>query len=195
MNCHEQYTKVSPLLGNELDKVLADIEHFYYSDFWNTRFKRRLKEEKLEYNPIELDIIQGTTSELREQVRFRLFVEDENIHGTSNYKNEISLNVNSDLKNTIMHEFGHRQYNQSSFRLIIKLNKKIIGEPEFITELSDKDKEYFSNDDEIRQRIIPIIKEMRDNKWNLGQTYDSITDSIKEIFTREYILKLIDNLL
>ena len=45
MNCHKQYTKVSNYLGSKLDDSLKEIERFYYSDFWTSRFKRRLKEE------------------------------------------------------------------------------------------------------------------------------------------------------
>ena len=53
--------------------------------------------------------------------------------------------------------------------------------------------------DELRQRIIPIVKEMRDNNWKLSEVYDKSENlkmnDIKDIFTREYLLKLIDNLL
>lgn len=73
INCHKQYTKVSNYLGNRLDESLKEIERFYYSDFWESRFKRRLKEEDLDYDPIELDILQGVSSSLREDTKFKLF--------------------------------------------------------------------------------------------------------------------------
>ncbi len=210
-DCHKQYTKVSPLLGDKLDDSLKEIERFYYSDFWISRFRRRLKEERLNYNPIQLDIIQGLSTELREETKFKMFNDDSFKNGSSDKGTTIALNVNLDknelndshINNIIMHEFGHRQYNQKEFQIVIDLNKKIMGSPGLYIKnnqvLTKKDYSYFTDDNEIRQRIIPIIKEMRDNKWNLRDLYDKSenlkNDDIKDIFTREYILKLIDNLL
>lgn len=208
-NCHKKYTSVSPLLGGLLDNILLDIEKFYYSDFWINRFKRRLQEEKIDFDHIELDIIQGTTSELKEDTKFKIFDKNQRTNGVSNNGTMIALNTNmnkdklndSHIINVIMHEFGHRQYNQSSFKKVIDLNRKVIDNPKkyLIDDLSDKDIVYFTDDNEIRQRIIPIIKEMRDNGWRLGEVYDKSEnlkiDPIKDIYKREYILKLIDNLL
>lgn len=210
-DCHKQYTKVSPHLGHLLDESLQDIERFYYSDFWTQRFKRRLKEERINFNPIQLDIIQGMISELRENTKFELYDEETGSKGVSNYEEMIALNINikndelndSHINTTIMHEFGHRQYNQNEFKLIIELNQKIMGViGDNIKEkesLSEKDYKYFIDHNELRQRLIPIIKEMRDNNQTLGQTYDLSynlkIDDIKDIFNREYILKLLDNLL
>lgn len=119
-NCHQQYTKVSNYLGNRLDESLKEIERFYYSDFWADRFKRRLKEEGFRYYPLELDCILGSTSCLRDDTKFKLFDEDQNSNGISNHGTMIALNINmneeklndSHINNVIMHEFGHRQYNQ-----------------------------------------------------------------------------------
>lgn len=72
-DCHKQYTKVSNFLGNRLDESLKEIERFYYSDFWTSRFRRRLKEEGFRYYPLELDCILGTTSCLRDDTKFKLF--------------------------------------------------------------------------------------------------------------------------
>ena len=91
----------------------------------------------------------------------------------------IALNVNLDkdelndshINNIIMHEFGHRQYNQQEFVFIKYLNELTIGSPGLYIKsnqsLEDKDFNYFTNDNELRQRIIPIIKEMYDNNWQL----------------------------
>lgn len=76
MNCHKQYTKVSSYLGSKLDDSLKEIERFYYSDFWTSRFRRRLKEEGFRYYPLELDCILGATSCLRDDTKFKLFDED-----------------------------------------------------------------------------------------------------------------------
>lgn len=211
VDCHKQYTKVSNYLGNRLDESLKEIERFFYTGFWEKRFKRRLKEEGLEFSVIELDIIQGATSELRDNTKFKLFDEDPVQNGISNKETMIALNVNLDdnemndshINNVIMHEFGHRQYNQAVFQIVIDLNKEIIGTPGLYIKdnetLTEKDYPYFTDDNELRQRIIPIIKEMYDNGWTVGETYDNSKnleiDDIKNIFTREYILKLIDNIL
>lgn len=210
-DCHKQYTNVSSYLGARLDETLEEIEKFYYSDFWTSRFRRKLYEQGLEYNPIQLDVIQGTSTCLREDTKFKLFDEDQSKNGVSNKGTMIALNVNmnedktndSHINNIIMHEFGHRQYNQKAFRLVVELNKRIIGSPEqFIKDnevLNREDYKYFTNHNELRQRIIPIVKEMYDNGWTLGETYSKSKnleiDDIKNIFTREYILKLIDNIL
>ncbi len=211
VDCHKQYTKVSNYLGNRLDESLKEIERFFYTGFWEKRFKRRLKEEGLEFSVIELDIIQGVTSELRDDTKFKLFDEDPVQNGISNKETMIALNVNLDdnemndshINNVIMHEFGHRQYNQATFQVVIDLNKEIIGTPGLYIKdnetLTEKDYPYFTDDNELRQRIIPIVKEMYDNGWTVGETYDNSKnleiDDIKNIFTREYILKLIDSIL
>lgn len=210
-DCHKQYTQVSNYLGNRLDESLRDIERFYYSPFWVKRLKRRLKEAKMEYSPIDIDIILGTISELRENTKFELFDEGQGSKGISNKGEMIALNVNikdeevndSHINNVIMHEFGHRQYNQPEFQLIVKLNNKLVGPPGLFIKsnqsLSKKDYPYFTDTNELRQRIIPIIKELWDNKWELEEVYDRSKnlqmDDIKDIFEESYILYLIDNLL
>lgn len=210
-NCHKQYTKVSNLLGNKLDNSLKEIERFYYSNFWTSRFRRRLKEEGIRYYPIELDRILGTISYLRDDTKFKLFDEDSNQNGRSNNSTMIALNVNLDknelndshINNIIMHEFGHRQYNQQEFTLIRYLNKLIISSPELYIRtdqsLEDEDFNYFTDDNELRQRIVPIIKEMYDNDWTIEETYelsDNLRrDDIKDIFTKDYILNLLNNIL
>lgn len=210
-DCHKQYTKVSNYLGNRLDESLKEIERFYYSDFWINRFEKRIYDENEYYLPIQLDIILGITSDLRETTRFKLFDEQQNSNGRSNKNEMIALNINmskeklndSHIKNVIMHEFGHRQYNQKGFRLIMNLNKRIIGSPKLHIRnnqtLSEKDYPYFTDDNELRQRIIPIIKEMYDNNWTAEEAYDLSEnlrmDDIKDIFDKEYILHLLENIL
>lgn len=208
-NCHKQYTKVSPLLGNKLDDSLKEIERFYYSEFWESRFRRRLKEEGFRYYPLELDCILGAISCLREDTKFKLFNEDSNQNGVSNKDTMIALNVNLDkdelndshINNIIMHEFGHRQYNQQEFVFIKYLNELTIGFPSLYLNqsLEEKDFSYFTNDNEIRQRIIPIVKEMYDNNWTAKEAYELSAnlkrDDIKDIFTKDYIIDLLNNIL
>ena len=204
-----EYTKVSSYLENKLNNSLKEIERFYYSDFWTSRFKRRLKEEGFRYYPLELDCILGTISCLREDTKFKLFNEDSNQNGVSNKDTMIALNVNLDkdelndsyINNIIMHEFGHRQYNQQEFVFIKYLNELAIGSPSLYLNqsLEEKDFNYFTNDNEIRQRIIPIVKEMYDNNWTAKEAYELSEnlkrDDIRDIFTKDYIIDLLNNIL
>lgn len=211
MNCHKQYTKASNYLGSKLDDSLKEIERFYYSDFWTSRFKRRLKEEGFRYYPLELDCILGAISYLRDNTKFKLFDENQNKNGVSNASTMIALNVNmseeklndSHINNVIMHEFGHRQYNQQEFVFIKYLNELVIGSPGLYIKnnqtLGMEDYPYFTNDNELRQRIIPIVKEMYDNDWTAEDAYklseNLRMDDIKDIFTKDYIIDLLNNIL
>ena len=211
MNCHKQYTKVSSYLGSKLDDSLKEIERFYYSDFWTSRFKRRLKEEGFRYYPFELDCILGAISYLRDNTKFKLFDENQNKNGISNSSTMIALNINmseeklndSHINNVIMHEFGHRQYNQQEFVFIKYLNELTIGSPGLYIKnnqtLGIEDYPYFTNDNELRQRIIPIVKEMYDNDWTAEDAYELSEnlrmDDIKDIFTKDYIIDLLNNIL
>lgn len=204
--CIDKYINVSKYLESRLNKVLKDIEKFYYSEFWEQRFKRRIKEEGLEYNPIELDKILGTTSTLLDTNVFKLFDQNKNNKGISS--NEmIALNINigeeqlndSHIENVIIHEFGHRQYNQNEFQTIEYLNSKVLKSPSPMGLKNEQDQQYFSDKNEIRQRIIPIVKEMYDNNWNSQMAYQlSINlkqDSIYEIYNKESIIYWLDNIL
>ena len=204
--CITKYKKVDNYLESRLNKVLKDIEKFYYSEFWEQRFKRRLKEERLEYNSIELDRILGATSMLLDSNVFKLFDQDKNNKGISS--NEmIALNINiekeqlndSHIENVIMHEFGHRQYNQEEFQIVEYLNSKILKSPFPIGLENELDQQYFSDKNEIRQRIIPIIKELYDNRLNSKEIYylseNLRQDSIYAIYSKEDIIYWLDNIL
>lgn len=209
IDCHKQYTKVSPLLGDKLEDILEEIVRFFYSDFWIERFKKRVREEGFRFYPLELDCILGVISELKEDTNFKLFDEEKTQNGRSDNGTMIALNINmrdindSLIKNIIMHEFGHRQYNQTEFTFIKYLNEKALRYPghhikkdEYLTK---KDYPYFTDENELRQRIIPIIKEMYDNNWKAEDAYHLSTnlknDDIKNIFTKEYIIDLLENIL
>lgn len=194
-----------------MDESLKEIERFYYSDFWESRFRKRLREEGFRYYPLELDCILGATTCLREDTQFKLFDEDPTQNGISDEGTMIALNVNLDenelndshINNIIMHEFGHRQYNQQEFVFIKYLNELTIGSPGLYIKsnqsLTEKDYPYFTDDNELRQRIIPIVKEMYDNNWDAEEAYNLSKnleiDDIKDIFTKEYIISLLENIL
>lgn len=210
-NFNMKYTKVSSYLENKLNNSLKEIERFYYSDFWTSRFKRRLKEEGFRYYPLELDCILGAISYLRDNTEFKLFDANQNKNGISNASTMIALNINmskeklndSHINNVIMHEFGHRQYNQQEFVFIKYLNELVIGSPGLYIKnnqtLGIEDYPYFTDDNELRQRIIPIVKEMYDNNWTAKEAYELSAnlkrDDIRDIFTKDYIIDLLNNIL
>ena len=91
--CIDTYKEVSNYLGSRLDEVLESVEQFYYSDFWVNRFKRRLQEEGLEYNPIELDRLLGATTSIKDDNVFKLFDDVTSKKGISK-RETIALNIN-----------------------------------------------------------------------------------------------------
>jgi hypothetical protein len=136
----------------EVSNYLESVERFYYSDFWVNRFRRRLQEEGLEYDPIELDRILGATTSIKDDNVFKLFDD------VTSKRETIALNINmnreqsndSHIENVIMHEFGHRQYNQSEFHVVEYLNDKILKSPSPMGLESELDYQYFTNKNEIR---------------------------------------------
>ena len=150
--CIDTYKEVSNYLGSKLDEVLENVERFYYSDFWINRFRKRLQEEGLEYDPIELDRILGTTTSIKDDNVFKLFDDVTSKKGISK-RETIALNINMNREqsnDSIMHEFGHRQYNQSEFRIVEYLNNKILKSPSPMGLESELDYRYFTNKNEIR---------------------------------------------
>lgn len=204
--CIDTYREVSNYLGSRLDEVLESVERFYYSDFWANRFRRRLQEEGLEYDPIELDRILGATTSIKDDNVFKLFDDVTSKKGISK-RETIALNINmnreqsndSHIENVIMHEFGHRQYNQSEFHVIEYLNDKILKSPSPMGLESELDYQYFTNKNEIRQRIIPLVKEMYDNNMTPEEMYylspNLRQDSLFNIYSKVEIIYWLNNIL
>ena len=204
--CIDKYKKVSNYLGSRLRKVLIDIEQFYYSDFWINRFRQRLQEEGLKYDPIELDRILGATTSIKDDNVFKLFDDVTSKKGISK-RETIALNINmnreqsndSHIENVIMHEFGHRQYNQSEFHVVEYLNDKILKSPSPMGLESELDYQYFTNKNEIRQRIIPLVKEMYDNNMTPEEMYylspNLRQDSLFNIYSKVEIIYWLNNIL
>ena len=198
--------EVSNYLGSRLDEVLESIERFYYSDFWINRFRQRLQEEGLEYDPIELDRILGATTFIKDDNVFKLFDDVTSKKGISK-RETIALNINmnreqsndSHIENVIMHEFGHRQYNQSEFHVVEYLNDKILKSPSPMGLESELDYQYFTNKNEIRQRIIPLVKEMYDNNMTPEEMYylspNLRQDSLFNIYSKVEIIYWLNNIL
>ena len=204
--CIDKYKKVSNYLGSRLRKVLIDIEQFYYSDFWINRFRQRLQEEGLKYDPIELDRILGATTSIKDDNVFKLFDDVTSKKGISK-RETIALNINmnreqsndSHIENVIMHEFGHRQYNQKEFHIVEYLNDKILKSPSPMGLESELDYQYFTNKNEIRQRIIPLVKEMYDNNMTPEEMYylspNLRQDSLFNIYSKVEIIYWLNNIL
>lgn len=204
--CIDTYKEVSNYLGSRLGEVLESVEQFYYSDFWINRFRKRLQEEGLEYNPIELDRILGTTTSIKDDNIFKLFDDVTSKKGISK-RETIALNINmnreqsndSHIENVIMHEFGHRQYNQSEFHIVEYLNDKILKSPSPMGLESELDYQYFTNKNEIRQRIIPLVKEMYDNNMTPEEMYylspNLRQDSLFNIYSKVEIIYWLNNIL
>ena len=204
--CIDTYKEVSNYLGSRLGEVLESVEQFYYSDFWINRFRRRLQEEGLEYNPIELDRILGATTSIKDDNVFKLFDDVISKKGISK-RETIALNINmnreqsndSHIENVIMHEFGHRQYNQSEFHIVEYLNNKILKSPSPMGLESELDYQYFTNKNEIRQRIIPLVKEMYDNNMTPEEMYylspNLRQDSLFNIYSKVEIIYWLNNIL
>lgn len=98
-----------------------------------------------------------------------------------------------------MHEFGHRQYNQSEFHVVEYLNDKILKSPSPMGLESELDYQYFTNKNEIRQRIIPLVKEMYDNNMTPDEMYylspNLRQDSLFNIYSKVEIIYWLNNIL
>lgn len=204
-DCITGYALAPCNIESGLQDILDKVEQFYYGELWSERFERRIAEEGFQFNPIQLDILQGTSSELKEKVIFKLFDKDTLYNGVSNKDNMIALNINLDkwkqndshLENIVMHEFGHLQYNQKQFAIIMELNSRIFQTPSPIE--MGNDLKYFENLNELRQRIIPIVKEMDDNKWKAVEAYEKSDnlkiDEIYNLYSKEDLIYWLDNIL
>ena len=85
----------------------------------------------------------------------------------------------------LIHNFNtdcHKQYTKVSNFLGNRLDESL--------------KEIETNNNELRQRIIPIIKEMYDNNWTAEEAY-KLSENLKkdDIFTKDYIINLLKNIL
>lgn len=119
----------------------------------------------------------------------------------------IALNTNircdqqtdSHIENVIMHELGHRQYNDRMFNTIVRVNDRIMKNLSPKNLVTEEDYKYFTDHNEIRNRIIPIIKEMYDNNWSINQVYYNSrnlrSDDIFKIYDKEVIIAWLKDIL
>ena len=126
----------------------------------------------------------------------------------------ISLNARAhsyDPNITIHHEFGHGAYSYhnktddewSGVYSVIKNNEDLIGDASKHilkdVNLSDEYREYITDKDELRQRIIPAVEEMFNNGWTVQEAYDKSKAlqqaQLKDVFEKDYIIKLLGGML
>lgn len=197
---HQKY--MYKYLGYRLSTVLDNIEEFYFSRFYEQRFIRRMNEEGIKYNPIEFDRILGLVNTIKDDIIFALFNKSTNYKGSSK---GITISLNSNIKmdqtndkhikNIIMHEFGHILYNQPEFKRIRELNNQVFKSPSPIGLENDLDYKYFSDNNELRQRIIPLVKYKYDYGVNSNIAYYHNYDDIYDMYSKDKIIYWIDNIL
>lgn len=107
----------------------------------------------------------------------------------------------------ILHEFGHLMYDglraPDEMWPIIMYNEELMGDPrEHVipnTTLPPGQISYLCNYDELRQRIIPVVREMIDNKWTPEEAYNKSNSleyaGLKQAFDKEYLITLIGGML
>lgn len=126
----------------------------------------------------------------------------------------ISLNAKSfyyDPDITIHHEFGHGAYSPIYKDIdewlgalsVIEHNDNLIGDAskQLLSDhnLYPDEIGYFTDPNELRQRVIPAVEEMFTNGWTVEEAYDKSKAlnraGLKKIFNKDYILKLLGGML
>ena len=107
----------------------------------------------------------------------------------------------------ILHEFGHLMYDgfnaPDEIWPIMRYNEELMGNPrEHVipnTTLTPQMINYLCNYDELRQRIIPVVREMIDNKWTPEEAYNKSNSleyaGLKQAFDKKYLITLIGGML
>ena len=200
----------------DIDKLVhkksqEHIEDFYQSPEYKDRFITKISNDiKVDpnraYDELLLDL-----NEVQKHYITKLFTHNTR-RGFAGI-GELGLNVrvpkySADI--TIPHEFGHLIYDRAtpSIDKIIRLNERVIDYPshnlrsdvfEINPGISREFIDYVSDFDELRQRIIPAVEEMFKNGWTVEETYNksiALKDAqLKDIFNKDYILKLLGGML
>lgn len=169
--------------------VLNNIEEFY-NTFWEDRANKVLSKQQVRQ-------IQSMTSLLLDDIRFKLYYADASQNGYSNKSHTIFINGNNEtnIPILIMHEFGHIQYNQKEFIPVVKYNDFIINNPLPIEKLSELDYKYFTNKNEIRQRLIPLVKLKLENDLTYKFIFNNFEDDLFQIYDKKDLIYWMNNIL
>lgn len=206
-------------------KTQDDIDLFYGSDEYTERFNKRisdfmegeygikptseqLEQAKAKFDEILLDIQNRYTPGMFKGSPIGFSQGDtmyiglnSNLHGTP----EI-------IDPTLTHEFGHLIYHYpfrhqtagNRFMLVNDANASLMGSPvEHLTwqglALPDNLRSYITSHNELRQRVIPVVKEMVENGWTAEEAYAKShalkEASLDKAFDKDYIIKLLGGML
>lgn len=202
-----------------------DIDLFYGSDEYTERFNKRisdfmegeygikptqeqLSQAKSKFDALLLDIQQRYTPGMFKGSPMG-FSQGNSMH--------LGLNANlhnapRTIDNTITHEFGHliyyypfgHQTSGSRFMLVNDANANLMRSPsEHLTwkgfALPDDLRDYITSQNELRQRVIPVVKEMVENGWTAEEAYVKSAAlkeaNLDQLFDKNYIIKLLGGML
>lgn len=203
-----------------------DIDLFYGSEEYTDRFNKRVSEY---YNDeFDLQLTSDQLSELKGQfdnmladiqAKYQPGIFRGEPYGFANAQTmNVGLNANLSytrpelINPTITHEFGHliwhypwfHQTKGTRFNVVNDTNISLMGNPsEHLTSVGKslpQDRiDYITDHNELRQRIIPIVKEAMQKGWTPEQAYQKSKlvkyADLDTIFNKDYIIKLIGGML
>lgn len=203
-----------------------DIDMFYNSDEYTDRFNKRLSEyydDKYDnqLTSDQLSQLKGQFDDILAdiQAKYQPGMFRGEPYGFSNAQT-MNLGLNANLAHsepeiinpTITHEFGHLiwhypwfyQPKGARFSAVNNANISLMGNPvEHLTSIGRKlpqDRiDYITDHNELRQRVIPIVKEAMQNGWTPEEAYQKSklvrNSNLDQIFDKDYIIKLIGGML
>lgn len=171
--------------------LLNKIRKFFYSKFYSDRYYRRTF-------TFQLQPILNCTSSLLDNIKIDYY-KGPNYSNAKAQGNTIWLNQNKDIWDDsefslILHEFGHLQYKEKPMEEIVNLNNALKF-PLPIGLENEKYLDYFSDKNEIRQRILPIVYCMYKNNFNSKEAYYYCYDDLYLFYSQEQIIYWIENIL
>lgn len=209
---------ISPSFTTAVKQHTAnDVANFYMSPQYQQRFNERVgaiipvDEVAGKWNMFKRDL-----NALQNEYLASPVIDRAELHGNSHILADdagyvMSLNAApekldySHLLYTPTHEFGHFMYGSAKpgFASIKEANAKLIGDPK--TQLledvpADNPAVIIMSDhDELRQRMIPAVKEMFQNKWTPEQAFEKSKalklGEVNRVFKKPYIISLLGGLL
>lgn len=209
---------ISPSFTTAVKQHTANnIANFYMSPEYQQRFNERVGTiVPASEVPGKWSMFKKDLNALQDQYLATPVIDRVELHGNSHILADdagyvMSLNAApekldySHLFYTPTHEFGHFMYGSAKpgFASIKEVNAQLMGNP--ITQLkkdipADNPAVIIMSDhDELRQRMIPAVKEMFENKWTPEQAFDNSKalklGEVKRVFKKPYIISLLGGLL
>lgn len=210
--------------GTPVDKLVRErikqlTDDFYNSDEYIERYVSRLGLPEILAKDMHKELIK-TLNDIQDNTVIGVF-HSNNTSGqqtlfrnndTGEYIHRLSLSTGVPYyspKITTHHEFGHSLYNVNrikdipAVKQLVKANDELIGDAEkhLISKgnLSEEQIAYYTDKDELRQRVIPVVEEMFENGWTAEDAFEkSIAlkrSNLKDLFNKDYIIKLLEGML